>query len=328
MVEGNCQKIKLLKLMELLRQETDELHPMTTAMVIRRLNSMGISCDRRTVARDIALLNDEGFEVMTCLVGREKGYYIEERSFSVPEIKILIDAVQAASFVTEKKTEELIEKLAALSGSHRADILKKNMVCFNTRKHSNENIYYVVDTLEEALCQKKKVIFYYYDLDANGQKVYRRGGHHYIVEPVALVYNEDNYYLIVYSAKHGSTANYRVDRMEQVEIVDQVVCDQAIRLRGTVGTYTEQAIKMYGGPQATLTIEFEKTLIGSVYDRFSESIVMQECGDGKYVAEINVHMSPTFWGWLFQFGRAMRIVGPEAAVAEYRRRIEELLERR
>lgn len=143
MAQDNCQKIKLLKLLELLRQETDEQHPLPTNTLCAKLGAMGITCDRRTLAKDIALLNDQGYEVMWTWVGKAIGYYIEDRSFSVPELKILIDAVQAASFITDKKTAELIDKIADLGGSYRADIMKSNMVCFNTRKHSNEAIYYV-----------------------------------------------------------------------------------------------------------------------------------------------------------------------------------------
>ena len=126
MAQDNGQKIKLLKLYEILKQETDEQHSMTTMTIIERLAKMGISCERRTLAKDMAILNEQGYEVMSCWVGKEKGYYIEDRSFSVPELKILIDAVQAASFVTDKKTAELIEKIADLGGGHRADILKGN----------------------------------------------------------------------------------------------------------------------------------------------------------------------------------------------------------
>lgn len=142
MAQENWQKYKLLKLLELLRQETDEQHPLATSALCNRLAEMGISCERRTLTKDIAVLNELGYEVMWNWVGKEKGYYIEDRSFSVPELKILIDAVQAASFITDKKTAELIDKISELGGTHKADILKSNMVCFNTRKHSNESIYY------------------------------------------------------------------------------------------------------------------------------------------------------------------------------------------
>lgn len=261
MAQENWQKYKLLKLLELLRQETDEQHPLSTSQICNKLGEMGISCERRTLTKDIAVLNELGYEVMWNWVGKEKGYYIEDRSFSVPELKILIDAVQAASFVTEKKTTELIDKIAALGGSHKADILKSNMVCFNTRKHSNESIYYNVGFLEDAIQQQKKVIFYYYDLNENGEKVYRREHHHYVVEPIALVFNDDNYYLMVYSAKHDSTANYRVDRMDHVEIVDEAISEKALTLREGIDSYTEQAFKMYGGQLVDVVLEFDDMIV-------------------------------------------------------------------
>ena len=295
MAKENSQKIKLLKLMELLRQETDEQHPMAATVVCQRLNDMEVACDRRTLTRDIQALNDYGYEVMTTMISHEKAYYVGDRSFSVPELKILIDAVQAASFVTEKKTAELIDKIAALGGSHKADILKSNMVCFNTRKHSNESIYYNVGFLEDAIQQQKKVIFYYYDLNENGEKVYRREHHHYVVEPIALVFNDDNYYLMVYSAKHDGTANYRVDRMDHVEIVDEAISEKALTLREGIDSYTEQAFKMYGGQQVDVVLEFDDKLIGVVYDKFGEDTKMIRSGD-KCIATVKVQISPVFWG--------------------------------
>ena len=321
MAQDNCQKIKLLKLYELLRQETDEQHPMTTMTIIDRLGKMGISCERRTLAKDMAILNEQGYEVMFRWIGKEKGYYVEDRSFSVPELKILIDAVQAASFVTGKKTAELIEKIADLGGGHRADILKGNMVCFNTRKHSNESIYYNVGFLEDAIQQQKKVIFYYFDLNEHGEKVYRREGHHYVVEPIGLVFNEDNYYLMVYSSRHDGTANYRVDRMEKVEIIDEPVCEKALQLRETVDCFTEQAFKMYGGQPVDVTLQFDHKLIGVVYDKFGEDTKMIRLNSETCVATVKVQVSPTFWGWIFQFGKQMQITSPNEMIEEYKNKV-------
>jgi len=321
MAQDNCQKIKLLRLYELLRQETDEQHPMTTMTIIDRLGKLGISCERRTLAKDMAILNEQGYEVMFRWVGKEKGYYIEDRSFSVPELKILIDAVQAASFITDKKTSELIEKIADLGGGHRAEILKGNMVCFNTRKHSNESIYYNVGYLEDAIQQNKKIIFCYYDLNEHGEKIYRRDGHHYVVEPVGLVFNEDNYYLMVYSARHDGTANYRVDRMDKVEIIDEPVSEKALELRETVDCYTEQAFKMYGGQPVDITLQFDHKLIGVVYDKFGEDTKMIRLNDTTCVATVKVQISPTFWGWLFQFGDMMQITSPNEIIEEYKNKV-------
>ena len=326
MPQENCQKIKLLKLMEILRQETDEDHPLKTTAICEKLLAMNIKCDRRTLHLDMKLLNQQGYEVMSLLIDHERAYYIADRSFSVPEIKILIDAVQAASFVTDKKTTELIDKIAALGGSNRAAILNDNIVHFNTRKHRNECIYYNVDTIEEAIHTDRKIIFRYFDIDENGERVYRRDGHHYVVEPVALVFNEDNYYLVTYSTRHEGTANYRVDRMEQVEIIDEDLTDKAKELRESVAGYTESVFKMYGGQPENVTLQFDQKLMGAVYDKFGEGTKMLRINDTTCVAAVKAQISPTFWGWLFQFGGRMTINSPEELKEEYKKQAAALLQ--
>lgn len=320
MARENFRKIKLLKLLEMLRQNTDEQHPMPTSSIIASLAQMEISCDRRTLAQDIATLSNLGYEIMTTTVGHEKAYYVEDRNFSIPELKILIDAVHASSFITEKKSEELINKIASLAGSHRAEVLKRNMVCFNTRKHSNERIFYNVNDLEDAILRQKKVLFRYFDLNENGERVYRRDGHRYVVEPVALVFNEDNYYLTCYSSRHDSTSNYRIDRMDSVQVLDDPCCEKAIALRNQVAEYTEQAFKMFGGQAEDIVLEFDRSLIGVVYDRFGESTKMMNTSDTKCIAPVKVQVSPVFWGWLFQFAGEMAIISPSDLAEQYRNR--------
>ena len=192
------------------------------------------------------------------------------------------------------------------------------MVCFNTRKHSNESIYYNVGFLEDAIQQQKKVIFYYYDLNENGEKVYRREHHHYVVEPIALIFNEDNYYLMVYSSRHNGTSNYRVDRMERVEIIDEDISGSALALRESVDCCTEQMFKMYGGQQVDVVLEFDAKLIGVVYDKFGEDTKMIRSGD-KCIATVKVQISPVFWGWLFQFAGQMKVLSPDAVIADYKK---------
>ena len=311
--------------MELLHQETDEDHPLKASEICEKLLSFGITCDRRTLTRDIALLNEYGFEVLSVMISHDKGYYIVDRSFSVPELKILIDAVQAASFITDKKTNELISKISALGGSHRADILKSNTVSFNTRKHRNESIYYNVYTLETAIESRKKVLFRYFDLDHNANKVYRKERELYSVEPVGLVFNEDNYYLMAYSEKYDNTTNYRVDRMDGVRIGEESVSEKALSLRESISGYTQEAFKMYSGRSELVTLRFDKKLIGAVFDRFGEDTAMIPMGENECAASVTVQLSPTFWGWMFQFGRLMRIISPDSAIEEYRNKAEELL---
>ncbi|MBE6917967.1 MAG: WYL domain-containing protein [Ruminococcaceae bacterium] len=320
MVQDNYRKIKLLKLLELLRLDTDEQHPMTTSRICARLDEMGIICDRRTLSKDIALLNEQGYEIMDIPVGHEKGYYIDDRSFSIPELKILMDAVQAASFITDKKTAELLEKIAVLGGSHRAEILKGNIVNFKTTKHSNEQIFYNVDALEQAIDQQKKVLFRYFDLNEHGQKVYRREGHRYVVEPIALVFNEDNYYMLCYSSRHQKTSTYRVDRMDSVTVLEDPITDTAVALKDEIGPYTEQVFKMYAGEAVDIVIEFHDNLIGVVFDKFGENTKMMRCGEHRCIATVKVQISPVFWGWLFQFAGEMKLLSPDSLVLEYKQR--------
>lgn len=320
MAQDNYRKVKLLKLLELLRLDTDEQHPMTTNQICTRLNKMGIPCDRRTLSKDISLLNELGYEVMDTAVGHEKGYFVEDRSFSIPELKILMDAVQASSFITEKKTAELLEKIAVLSGSHRAEVLKGNIVNFKTTKHSNEQIFYNVDALEQAIDRQKRILFRYFDLNEKCQRVYRRDGHRYVVEPVALVFNEDNYYLLCYSSRHQKASTYRVDRMESVTILEEDITEPAIALKSEIADYTEQVFKMYAGQVVDIVIEFKDTLIGVVFDKFGEDTQMMRCGGDKCVATVKVQLSPVFWGWLFQFAGEMRLLSPEYLIEEYKNR--------
>ena len=200
------------------------------------------------------------------------------------------------------------------------------MVCFNTRKHKNESIYYNVDALESALQQMKKTAFRYFDLDINGKKVHREGGRLYSVEPVALVFNEDNYYLIAYSQKHAGTVNYRLDRMDSVNVLDEDVSDAALHLRNKVGEYTEQAFKMYSGELTDIILEFDSKLIGAIYDRFGEDIIMKNSGDGRCTAAVRVQISPTFWGWLFQFAGEMNVLSPDSVIKSYKEQITKFMQ--
>jgi predicted DNA-binding transcriptional regulator YafY len=326
MPKANRQKIKLLEIMELLRQQTDEEHPLLTSQIVKALNDLGISCDRRTLYLDINMLNEYGFEVQSRLIGHEKGYYCVDRKFSPPELKILMDAVQAAGFITPKKTEEFIDKIADLGGSHRAELLKSNMVCFNITKHTNESVYYNISELEIALQEKKKASFYYFDRDVDGSKIYRKNKKRYIVDPMALIFNDDNYYLMCFSSKYDGICNYRVDRMDTVNVEEDEVSADAIIHASDIAEYNAQAFKMYGGPIEDVVLEFDDKLIGVVQDKFGENTKMLHTAPGKCVASVKVQVAPTFWGWLFQFVGQMKIISPEPLMDEYRDRAKQVEE--
>ena len=219
-MEKSITKLKMLKIWEILSRETDEDNPMESTELISRLEKMGIPCDRRTLYKDIDALNENGYEVL-CNRSKKNEYYVLDRKFDDAELHILIDAVQAASFITEKKTDELVNKIAGLSGSHRAEILKSNAVAFNTVKNMNEKIYYSVNEIITAINQKKKIEFYYFDYGVDGKRVYRREKKLYWVNPYATIFSNDCYYLLCYDDKHEKMSHYRIDRMDSVTISER-----------------------------------------------------------------------------------------------------------
>ena len=327
MKNDNCQKIKLLKLMELLRQETDENHPITTSEICRRLGEMGISCERRTVGKDMKVLREQGFEIMSELKGHENSYWVSDRSFELPELKILMDAVQAALFIPEDKTEQLLEKIAALGGTHQAELLQGNLVRFNTRKHSNRSIYYNVQAIEDALQARKKLSFRYFDLNENLEKVYRMDGGRYMADPVALIYDDNNYYMSTYSAKYEHQVTYRVDRMDQVCVEEEAVCREALEQSSKSPELVVQAFRMFRGEQREISLRFRDSMIGIMYDKFGEDLQISRIDSNTCEAAVTVQISPPFWSWLFMLSRDLKLIGPEDLAAEYRSRLREALAR-
>ena len=327
----NGNKLILLKLYELLSKETDEDHPISRNELCRRLGDQGVPCSTRTISRDVALLNDSGYEVCSFMQDHEKFYFIPESEFNIPELKILIDAVQAASFVTPKKTNQIVDKIAALGGSHRKQLLKRYRSEFNSRKHSNEFILYNIDHIESAIQKRKQVEFFYFDLDVNMQRVFRcredGSRRRYKVEPVALILSEDNYYLMAYNAKYPDhTSNYRVDRMESVEVIeDSDVSKEALAKQKSVAKYTAQAFRMHNGEQAKVRLVFKKYLIAPIVDKFGESLRMKAIDDDTCTTTVDVQVSKTFFGWLAQFGPDICIAEPERIREQYRKHLSTIL---
>lgn len=311
-------KIRLLRLWEMLLQESDADHPLSTNQILDNLLQLGLKCDRKTLYDDIELLKAEGYEILSRMEKHSKVYYVSDRKFSPPELKILMDAVQAAKFVTESKTQELVDKITALGGGYRAKLLKGNIVRFNTRKHTNESIYLNVDSLEAAIQRRKVVTFRYFIMNENGAREYKYDGRVYRVEPIALIYNDDNYYLRCYSLDHEDYRNYRVDRMDDVQMTGQKVSDKARLSEKEIAEYTSQVFRMYSGDIVDAVLEFDRSLIDVVFDKFGEGTQILRSADGRCVAMVKVQVSRTFWGWYFQFPDKMRIISPEGLMKQCR----------
>lgn len=321
MSKSSNQKIKLVKLLEILKKFSDEEHPLSTAQLIEKLAEQGIQAERKAIYDDIRILNDAGYEIFSYR-NRSNYYYIIDRGFDLAELRVLLDAVQAAKFITEKKTAILTEKIACIAGENRAKLLTCNINCFNTVKHTNENILYNIDTLDECILKKKKVSFVYFDYDSKCGRVYRKKGEKYIVNPIALVFSEDNYYLTCYKDKYKNISNYRVDRMDKVTMLETSIEPAECLQTFHIHTCKKQAFSMFVGELTEVEFIIDKSKINLVVDKFGESVKMTDTGEPYVTVKTQVQISPPFFAWCITFGTALKIVSPYVVVEKMRALLE------
>lgn len=313
----NYQKIKLLKLYNYISMHSDDNHPLTTKELLSYLQGEGIPCDRRTLTKDIGVLNEYGYEVCSHN-GRQKSYYVPEykRAFEEAELHTLMDAVQAARFINEEKTRDLVQRIANLAGEHRSKLLRDNIVIFNTHKSPVKNIFSHIDVITKAIRDRRKLSFRYFDLDEKRRKVFRDDGRARCVNPMALVYREDAYYLACFNLEYNQPCYYRVDRMDGVRRSREVVDDECEiwQSEHSIEDFVRQSVRMYAGDQEdVLTLMYKRgdyRMLGAIYDKFSQNMRFlpdnPSYPEYKFV-EIAVRTSPTLWGWLVQFMGSIEI---------------------
>ena len=309
-------RIRPLKIWEILLRETDGDHPMGTEELRAKLAECGIQAHRTTIYEVIKLLNEWGYEVMVHR-GRSNQYYVEDRQFSSPEIHILMDAVQAASFITRKKTAELVDKIADLAGSQKGLVLKKNIVQFNMTKSTNESIYYSINEIVTAINNRQKIIFLYFDYNEKHERVYRRNGHHYIVSPVATIFAGGHYYLVIYDNRYNKISHYRIDRMDKVEIIDEQADMPPEELGFDIASHKKQLFGMFSGEAKTVHVEMSRYLMDAVFDLFGERAEITLHGEDKMRFSAEVQVSDLFFGWCSSFGQNLTILGPKDIKERY-----------
>lgn len=314
------KKLKLLYLADYLRRETDEQHPATMQDIMDELARWDITAERKSIYDDLHLLEDYGMDIQT-VKGKNFGYYLGERDFQLPELKMLVDVVQASPFLTQRKSMELIAKLEKLASRHQARAMRRQVYVMSRPRTLNEQLYYAVDGINTAINENKKISFRYFDWGADGTRVYRRGGQRYVIDPVALCV-EKHYYLVAYDSREGKYRNYRLDRMEglQVEAADRAPLPAGFDL----GQYAKSMVDMFSGETATVTLGLDKGLLNAALDRFGTDCHVRPDGD-RVMVTATVDISPTLYGWVFQFGERAEIIGPEAVrqdFAHYLRRVQ------
>ena len=314
MALGENQRLKLLYLLKIFHEETDDGHGLSIKEIAQKLDAYGVSADRKTLYGDFEALRTFGVEILFEQNGRDYTYHIGTREFELPELKLLVDSVQSAKFLSAKKSSELIGKLESLCSRHEAKHLQRQVLISDRIKTMNESIYYSVDTLHEAINTGRQVRFHYYQWNIRKEMTLRKNGTWYTVSPWSLMWDDENYYLVAFDAEDQKIKHYRVDKMLHLSVVDREREGKEQFLSFSLPKYTKSLFGMYGGELTEVTIEGRNDLVGVMIDRFGKDIPIRVKDAEHFTARVSVAVSRQFLGWMFAMGDGLRITAPDSVV--------------
>ena len=315
-MDNERQKLKLLHLMRLFYEQTDEKHGLSTPQLIEELAAQGIDAERKSIYRDIDTLRSFGFNIQK-LPTRPTTYALASRSFTPAELTLLIDAVQSSRFLTDRISNKLVRGVAKLGSKHQVRSLSKHVHVEGRIRMQNESVFHNVDVIHEALAARRKVAFRYVKHNVNKQPVAQGQGRTYLETPVQLIYSDGCYYLIAYNEKHESFPTYRVDRMQGLRIADEPAARNEAIATFDVSAFSSRTFSMFGGEAVAVTLLVEETVMSAIIDRFGKDVEVTPVDEAHARVWTTVTASPTFFGWLAQFGTAVRIEKPAALAQQY-----------
>ncbi len=313
-------KPRILYLYKILQERTDEDNPLTTSQLIEILSKdYGISAHRTTITKDIATLQEFGLDVVTVHSTQSK-YFVGSRQFELPELKLLIDAVESSKFITKKKSDTLIEKIHTLTSSGQVSKLKRNNYVVDRIKPDNEQIYYIVDTINDAINESKQISFQYYDYSGLKKKVLRNKGEVYKISPYKMLWSGDYYYVIGYSEKKSKVINFRVDR---IAATPTILTENALPIPKDfdLENFTREVFFMFSGEEVEIDLRCDNSLMKTMIDRFGEDVTTLAYDMTSFRLKAEVSASPTFFGWVFGFGGKVQILAPESVKEQYKQMI-------
>lgn len=324
MAKSAGQKLKLLYIIRLLSESTDEAHPVSTADIIAYLAANGIHSERKSIYDDIEKLCEFGYDIIQVHSRQGGGYYMAARDFELAELKLLVDAVQSSRFITTKKSRTLIKKLEQLAGKHDAGKLQRQVYVAGRIKTENESIYYNTDTIHRAIQENKQIFFRYLDWNLKKELVVRPNGEKK-VSPWALIWREENYYLAAFDSADGIMKHYRVDKMGQVKLLSEAREGVEQFAKVDLTEYTNRTFGMYSGEEEIVSMQFPNRLIGVVLDRFGKEADIRPMTDRVFRIRAKVAVSGQFFGWLAGIGREAVIVSPASVKEQYRQWLSEIV---
>ena len=313
MAKSDNQKLKNFYILDYLKRNSHQDHPVRANELISMLDrNHNIACDRKTVYSDIAALQEYGVDIVS-IPGRNGGYYIASRNFELPELKLLIDAVQSSRYLTEKKSRELIEKLCEECSVYDANLMRRDVLVSGRVKSMNETIYYNVDRIQDAISQNKQISFRYFDWGIDGKRKYRSKD--YKASPYGLCQDNENCYLLGHSPRYGITS-YRVDRMSDIQILE-TDRDPCPELTGKALTaHANQLFQMYSGDQVTVKMRFHRSMANAVIDKFGRNTMLIPDGEDHFTFTVSVAVSPMFLSWVIGFGPKAKILYPDSVIQQ------------
>lgn len=315
-------KERILYMLQLFQTQTDEEHPLSTFEIIDYFKERGVVTDRKTVRDDVDTLNSCGVEIMV-IEGRPNRYYFADRKFQLPELKLLVDAVEASKFITARKSAELVRKITSMTSANHANELNRHLYTVGRIKPGNENIYYVVDTIFQAIKLERKISFQYFRYDVHRNRVARHNGEPFIFSPYAMLYNEDKYYVLGYYPVFDKITTFRVDRMGIPEILNEPIRPKPADFDPV--DYTVDVFSMYDGSRETVELLCENYMMDSVVDRFGDGIEVWIEDDEHFRVAVQVSVSQTFFAWVFQFAGHIQLLGPIDVREKYQEMLSETL---
>lgn len=315
------QKLKLLYLVKLLSEESDEMHPLSVQDCIAVLARHDIAAERKSIYDDMEMLRQFGYDVVT-VRGRSNSYFLGQRDFELPELKLLVDAVGSAKFITTEKSQELIKKICTLTSRHEGGLMRRQVHVSGRPKTINKRIYYNVDTIHTAISENRQIRFLYthWIIDEKAPRLFenrtRRNGQFYGVSPWSLLWDDEYYYLVAWDETGGKMKHYRVDRMENITATEETRLGRAAYEQMDIAGYSKSMFNMYGGQEKNVRMRFSNHLIGVAVDRFGPDIIIHRDDEKHFTLTAKVVISPQFFSWIFGLGAAAAILEPQEVVQE------------
>ncbi len=313
-------KTRILLILDILKKNTDEDHALKAADILERISAEGLKCDRKTLYDDINSLMDAGVDIIHEPGG---GYKLLSRDFEDVEIRLLVDAVYSSKFISSQKTKVLAGKLKTLTSESQASSITRQIYSSDS-KTPNEDVLYNVDSLSRAIQDNKQVSFEYLVWGAN-KKLVTKGDKIRILSPWALIWQDQNYYLMAYDEAAGKMKHFRVDKMRNVSVTDSLRNGREEFESLDMSEYLESTFSMYGGKQETVTLDFPEELIGIAYDRFGTDVKQRPGDKGRILIRTKCYVSNQFYGWLSGLGGDVKLVSPDSVVSSYRSFLKDLI---